>query len=421
MDAPAATDTDSDTDTDRRYTVITADSHCGADVTDYRPYLASKFHDEFDAWAATYEVPFADLLAPIRYRNWDSERRLAEHEADGIVAEVLFPNTVPPFFEEGNLVALPPGPAEYERRWAGVQAHNRWLADFCAAAPGRRAGVVQVFANRLEDALEEIEWATEHVDLLAGVLLPSVPPNSGLPELFDPHYDPLWRLCEERGLVVNIHSGAGLPDYGDLELARAIMLIELPWFGHRPLWHLIFGGVFERFPRLRVALTEQGVAWLPRGLETLDWFYGRMAGGSAAEALFFGAAAGGMSMKPSEYFARNVWIGASFLRSSESELRPEFGRDRIMWGDDYPHSEGTWPFSRQALRVAFAGEDPEVVQRCVGTNAAELYGFDLDFLAPLAAQFGPTVSEVAEPIEDADYPSESTSNAFDTTQVLRAW
>jgi hypothetical protein len=170
-----------------------------------------------------------------------------------------------------------------------------------------------------------------------------------------------------------------------------------------------------------VALTEQGVAWLPRGLETLDWFYGRMAGGSAAEAMFFGAAAQGMSMKPSEYFARNVWVGASFLRSSESALRPGFGADRIMWGDDYPHSEGTWPFSREALRVAFAGEDPNVVQRCVGTNAAALYGFDLDALAPLAARFGPLAEEIAVPIAAGDYPAASTSNAFDTTQVLRAW
>ena len=166
---------------ERRYTVISADSHCGADVVDYRPYLASKFHDQFDAWAATYEVPFADLLAPIRYRNWDSDRRMAEHEADGIVAEVLFPNTVPPFFEEGNLIALPPTEADYERRWAGVQAHNRWVADFCTAQPGRRAGVVQVYVNRLEDALAEISWAAEHVNLFGGILLPSIPPGSPLP------------------------------------------------------------------------------------------------------------------------------------------------------------------------------------------------------------------------------------------------
>jgi len=173
-------------------------------------------------------------------------------------------------------VALPPSEADYDRRFAGVQAHNRWVADFCTAAPGRRAGVIQVFVNRLEDALAEITWAAGHVNLFGGILLPSIPPGSPLPPLYDPHYDPLWRLCEEVGAVINIHAGSGLPDYGELEIARAIMLVEVPWFSHRPLWHLIFGGVFERFPDLKVALTEQGVAWLPRGLETLDWFYGRM-------------------------------------------------------------------------------------------------------------------------------------------------
>ena len=93
----------------------------------------------------------------------------------------------------------------------------------------------------------------------------------------------------------------------------------------------------------------------------------------------------------------------------------------MMWGDDYPHSEGTWPFSNEALRVAFAGEDPDVVQACVGTNTANLYGFDLAALAPLAAEFGPLVTDIAEVLDPADYPAASTSNAFDTTQVLRSW
>ena len=88
--------------TSDRYTVISADGHAGGDIQDYRPYLASRWHDEFDAWAAEYVNPFADLLAPIAYRNWDSARRLAETESDGIAAEVLFPNTVPPFFSRGE-------------------------------------------------------------------------------------------------------------------------------------------------------------------------------------------------------------------------------------------------------------------------------------------------------------------------------
>ena len=406
---------------DHRYTVISADAHAGADVADYRPYLASRWHDEFDAWAATYVNPFADLLAPTAYRSWDSERRLAENDADGITAEVLFPNTVPPFFEEGSLVALPPTATDYERRWAGLQAHNRWLADFCAKTPGRRAGVAQIFANRIDDAVAEVRWAAEHIRPFGGILLPSLPPGADLPGLWDPTYEPLWSLCEELDVPVNIHGGGGIPDYGDAEVARAIMLIELPWFSHRSAWHLIFGGVLERHPGLKVVLTEQGLGWLPRGLETLDWFYGRMTMGGAAEANFFGAAAKGMTMTPSEYFSRNFTVGASFLRASESAVRHEVGVERIMWGADYPHSEGSFPYSREALRAAFGHSDPAETKLMLEDNVARIYGFDLEALRAIGNRIGPTVAEVASPLAVDDYPTDSTCNAFDRHQVLRSW
>lgn len=406
---------------DYRYTVVSADAHAGADIPDYRPFLAATWHDEFDGWAASYVNPFADLLAATAYRSWDSDRRLAENDADGITAEVLFPNTVPPFFEEGSLVALPPTESEYVRRWAGIQAHNRWLAEFCARVPGRRAGVIQIFANRIDDALAEVRWAAETFSPFGGILLPSLPPGSDLPPLWDAAYEPLWTLCEELGVVVNIHGGGGLPDYGDAEVARAIMLVELPWFSHRSVWHLIFGGVLERHPALQVVLTEQGLAWVPRGLETLDWFYGRMTLGDAAEANFFGAAAKGMSMTPSEYFQRNVSVGASFLRASESALRHEVGVARIMWGADYPHSEGSYPFSREALRAAFGTCDPMETRQMVEVNAADRYGFDLDALRLIGQKIGPTVAEVATPLPVDEYPRGSTCNAFDRHQVLRSW
>lgn len=406
---------------DHRYTVISADAHAGGDIPEYRDYLASSWHDEFDAWADSYVNPFADLVAPIAYRSWDSERRLAENEADGITAEVIFPNTVPPFFEESSLVALPPTELDYERRWAGIQAHNRWLADFCAKAPGRRAGVAQVFVNRIEDALREIRWAAQSIDLFAGILLPSIPPGAGLPPLWEPHYEPLWELCEELGVVINIHGGGGIPDYGEHEVARAIMLVELPWFSHRAMWHLIFGGVLERHPTLKIVLTEQGLAWVPRGLETLDWFYGRMTLGNAAESNFFGAAAKGMSLTPREYFERNFHIAASFLRSSESAIRHEVGIERIMWGADYPHSEGSYPYSREALRAAFGRCDPSETVLMVEINAAQMYGFDLDALRKVGESIGPTVGEVATPLAESDYPTDSTCNAFDRHQVLRSW
>jgi predicted TIM-barrel fold metal-dependent hydrolase len=405
-----------------RYTIISADGHAGADLLDYKAYLPSAWHDEFDAWAATYVNPFADLLAPTRYKNWDSERRLAETESDGIVAEFLVPNTVPPFFEESGLSATPPSAADYERRWAGLQAHNRWMADFCTQAPGRRAACVQVFLNDIDDAVDEVRWARDaHGEPFGGVLVPGVAPNTGIPGFWEPRYEPLWDVCEELDVPINLHGGSGVPDYGEHEAARAMLLIELPWFAHRAVWHLIFGGVLERHPRLKVVLTEQGLAWIPRGLETLDWFYRRMTLKEAAEAQFFGAVAAGMSMTPTEFFHRYFWVGASFLRPSESPLRHDVGVDRIMWGADYPHSEGSWPYTTEALRAAFGGVPEDEVRRMVETNAASLYGFDLDALRAVGDRIGPAVDAVARPLAPGDYPSNSTCNAFDTAQVIRAW
>ena len=114
-----------------------------------------------------------------RDRNWDSDRRLEETESNGIVAEVLFPNTIPPFFAQSNLTALEPNEADYEHRWAGVQAHNRWLADFCAAAPCAARRLAQVFLNDLDDTLAEVRWAKDNMHVFGGVLLPNVAAQLG--------------------------------------------------------------------------------------------------------------------------------------------------------------------------------------------------------------------------------------------------
>ena len=114
-----------------RYIVISADTHAGADLLDYRPYLESKYHDAFDRWAETFVSPYGDLVRPDADRNWDSARRMRELEADGVVAEVVYPNTIPPFYVRGALTATAPSAADFELRLAGLRAHNRWLAEWC--------------------------------------------------------------------------------------------------------------------------------------------------------------------------------------------------------------------------------------------------------------------------------------------------
>ncbi|MFE7790337.1 amidohydrolase family protein [Streptomyces sp. NPDC057460] len=405
-----------------RYTVISADCHAGADLLDYRPYLESRYHDDFDAWAAGYVNPYADLLADTADRNWNSARRLAELAADGIVAEVVFPNTIPPFFPSASLMAPAPSPEEYEQRWAGLRAHNRWLADFCADAPGRRAGVAQILLNDPAEAVREVR-RTKEAGLTGGILLPGTPPGSGIPELYSQVYDPLWAVCAELDVPVNHHAGSASPPLGDEPAARAVFMVETTWFSHRALWHLIFGGAFRRHPGLKLVLTEQGSGWIPGVVEMLDYYHGRLVAAasrtSTAESKFGAGLAASMGASPGEVWRDNCFVGASFMRPHEVPLRDRIGLDKIMWGSDYPHDEGTAPYSREGLRIAYAGLPPDEIAAMVGGNAARVYGFDLAALDRIAATTGPTVDEIAEPLKEA--PADATSPAFAPGGSVRVW
>ncbi|WP_405832361.1 amidohydrolase family protein [Streptomyces sp. NBC_01176] len=419
---PPAPGTPAPSPDDDRYTVISADCHAGADLLDYRPYLEKEHHEAFDAWAAAYVNPYQDLLADTADRNWNSERRLAELERDGIVAEVVFPNTIPPFFPSASLTAPAPTAREFAQRWAGLRAHNRWLADFCAAAPGRRAGVFQILLNDVDEAVREIRRAAG-AGLTGGVLLPGTPPGSGLPELHSTAYDPIWAACAELGVPVNHHAGSASPPLGDEPAARAVFMVETTWFSHRALWHLVFGGAFRRHPGLKLVLTEQGSGWIPGVLDMLDYYHGRLVAAgtkaSTAEAKFGAGLGDSMGKRPSQVWRENCWVGASFMRPHEVPLRDRIGLDKIMWGSDYPHDEGTHPYSREGLRVAYAGLEREEVAAMVGGNAARVYGFDLERLAPLAAKAGPTVAELAEPLGEP--PADATSPAFAKGGSVRVW
>ena len=391
---------------DDRYIVISSDCHGGGNIADYRPYLDAEWRDEFDAWAAGYEMPYEDLKGDRGRANWDSGRRVVDLEADGIVAEVIFPNTIPPFFPAMALTAQPPAVTrgDMARRWAGLQAHNRWLADFCSMTPGRRAGVAQINLLDIEASVAEVR-RTKAAGLIGGVLLAGTPPGLGLPQLFDPYYEPLWAVCEELEVPVNHHTGSAAPPMGPTDADAVVFLLEVSWWAHRALTHLIVGGALERHPDMQVVFTEQGTAWVPAELMRLDYFFDRMGTAAGSQEAEWGQAlVGGMSLKPSEYWARQCHIGASFIRPDEVLARHQVGIDKIMWGSDYPHKEASFPFSHEALRVAFAGVPTDEVALLVGGNAAALYGFDLGHLAPIAARVGPRVDDIDVPITPGELP-----------------
>jgi predicted TIM-barrel fold metal-dependent hydrolase len=385
---------------DEHYVIITADSHAGGSHQQYREFLDPKYRHDFDAWRAKYKNPFKDLKeTDLRVRNWDGELRDSQLNRDGIVGEVIFPNTVPPFFPSFVLFAQPPTPEEYEHRHAGIQAHNRWMADFVAQKPEARAGIGQIFLNDLDDAIADVVWCREN-GLRGGVLVGSVPPTcSWLKPLYDPHYDPLWRVCEELGVPVNAHSGTGGPDYPRAPAMPMVHMAEMIFYSQRPLVYLVLAGVFERFPNLTFVLTEAGCSWVPGLLQQLDGLMAQLRTGASGEMRFEGEMVPPRSA--TEYFEHSCRVGVSQPRPADvaAALGP-VGLDRVMWGSDYPHEEGTYPFTREHLRQVMSHLEPEQIQQFVAGNAAEVYGFDLEALRPAADRFGPTVAEIAQPLTE---------------------
>ena len=153
------------------YICITADTHAGASIDTYRGYLEPRYRDEFDEWRGGYRNPSKKKHGGRKTKNWDSAERLSDLKGDGVVGEVLFPNTVPPFYRTAFHIAPPVSHAHYPHALVGTRAHNRWLADFCREAPQRRAGIGLIHLNDIDDAIEDVKWIAEN-GLRGGVLSP---------------------------------------------------------------------------------------------------------------------------------------------------------------------------------------------------------------------------------------------------------
>ncbi len=395
-------------DPSRPYVTITADTHAGASIDVYREYLDPKWRDEFDAWRGAYRNPSQKHIGGKKTKNWDTQERFTDLERDGVCAEVVFPNTVPPFYTKAFHVSPPPQPDQYERWLAGIRAHNRWLAEWCQEAPERRAGIGLIHLNDVDEAIRDVHWIAEH-GLRGGLLLPQPPDDmKHILPLYAPEYDRLWAAIQDCDLVMNQHSGAGAPDYGPYPTADPLWILETPFYSQRGFKQLIFGGIFERFPGLRFILTESGCAWVPELLRRMDMIHAGIKAGMIGEMDYSRTAA--LSEPPSFYARRNCWYGASFPSPREVRDRDVVGVERICWGSDYPHYEGTFPHTREALRLTFADIDPAETRMMLGENAARLYGFDLEALRPVAERVGVTPEGVATPLEEV--PEGASSPMF---------
>jgi predicted TIM-barrel fold metal-dependent hydrolase len=386
-----------------RYLVVSTDGHAGLLPEKYRDYLDPQHRERFDAEigaevaarvAREKDFLIDEFNEKWRAGNgaklaaaWDSDMRLEVIDADGVAAEVLFPDGIternaPPF---GAGLGLRPYGVDPDLQWAGARAHNRWIAEFCAAAPARRIGLAIVpMLYDVDAAVREVVWAHEHG--LQGILIPALTGDHA--PYNHPKYYPVWRACEERGMVVHNHSGPA-PDYDfSLPGAMGVFLVEFAWWAARPMWHLIFGGVFELFPKLKYCLTEVSEFWVPHTLELMD-----VRASVKHTSGKLGDFRSNLTMKPSDYFRRNCWLSASALFDEGSTaVRHDIGMSRIMWGTDFPHPEGSWPRTREKMKQYLTGIPEVELTQLLGSNAVTCYDLDVSKLAPIAARIGPEKS-----------------------------
>jgi predicted TIM-barrel fold metal-dependent hydrolase len=400
--------------------VVSNDTHIGPRlVQDLRPYCPGKYLEEFDRFAteASGDKEAAEaMLAGSGYLDHpnfrtaghhDSSARLADYDHDGIAAGVMFHGSMNleplPFVVQA--LGKPKVESDVELVGIGQSIYNRWLADFVAEAPHRHIGLAYLPMWDVDAAVTEAEWARDAG--LRGINFPAMR-DGELKPYNRRSWEPLWSACEDLGLPLVTHVGGGTnARYSGLE-SVALMQLESAMFSRRAVWWMIFAGVFERHPGLKLVITETPGNWFPptaTELDTLHAFYE-----SKRDQPLNAALLDQVPRSPSEYMAENVYFGASFASSHEVHEAVLHGLDsQLLWGSDYPHLEGTFVYAdgqdsesvtRLALRNTFCEVSARSTAQMVGGNAVDVYGLDAEALQAIARDIdAPTLDELATPID----------------------
>jgi predicted TIM-barrel fold metal-dependent hydrolase len=381
-----------------RVAIISVDGHVKAPRAGYREYIDPKWRGAFDEWLQSFEGQ-PDGFVGAQFgedAQWDPQRRVKELEAQGVMAEVLFTNGAP--FAAGR-VDFAPDP---EQTRQANMAFNRWVLDFCSEAPGRLHGQALVAFDDVDQAVKDVHWAREQG--LVGILMPPLYPGSKF--FFDPALDPIWAACVETGMPLSQHGGTGAPNYQPLGMAAFMVLAaEHSFFSGRSLWQLILGGVFDRFPELKIAFIETETWWIAPMMNLLDqratlrddWTDFAQSLGQAMP----------YERLPSSYWRTNCYAGISPFHPSqvvasalgeadESDTEFVLHSDNAMFGVDFPHPETIVPnvIENARLMAAMPKVTEADARKVLYENAAAVYHLDLDALQP-------TFDRVAFELEEA--------------------
>ncbi|MGW8202235.1 amidohydrolase family protein [Sphingomonas bisphenolicum] len=312
-----------------------------------------------DAGATVFQIEMleGDTWGP------DAYRRIEDQKRDGVDAEVVFPN---------GPALLVFGTRDFDFALAQARVWNDWAIEACRPDLVRLNPAAMVPTSNIPAAIKEVERVAKLG--FRTIFLPNKP-IFGPGEVGELNYnskefDPFWAAVQETDMAVSFHVSTGMDprmargDGGAIINYAAYCMLSVAY----PVIHLCSSGVFERFPKLRVASIEANAGWLPFVLDSMDeaarkhhmWVYPKLQG------------------LPSDYFRSNCY--ASFGEDKAAMLlAKEYGVvDNLMWANDYPHHEGSWPHSAEAIERNFGNRfDEDARRKMLGLNAAKVFRFDI--------------------------------------------
>jgi uncharacterized protein len=306
------------------------------------------------------EIRFMGVRFDDLHRSgWDSSARLADQDRDGVSAEVLYPTVGMQLCNHDD--------GDYKK--ACFDAYNQWIASYCAVDPKRLLGAGQTALRSPEEGIADLE-AIKALGL-RGVMMPGDPAYEH--DYDHPDWDPFWEAAVDLALPLSFHilttraeKLRGPRLNGFLTVVRGCQDI---------MGTLVFGAVFERHPRLKVVCVEADAGWVPHFMYRMDHAFKRHRYWMQPDQQ--------LTKLPSEYFAEGIYITfqddwTAFAQANHMNWR------RLMWANDFPHSDSTWPWSQEMLAEHTAALSPEQREAILCTNVADLYGIELEGL-PVAA------------------------------------
>jgi predicted TIM-barrel fold metal-dependent hydrolase len=294
----------------------------------------------------------------------DPNCRIKEMETDGLSAEVLYPTYLLPHFAMDDA----------KLQEVCFRAYNDWLIEYCQVAPKRLVGIGAISVYNIDSAVEELERCAK-AGLRGSIIWQA--PHPDLP-FHSEHYNKFWAASQDLGMPVNLHILTGHGYHKEtvfgkkrtgVEHYRGSVNLKLKEITDA-FFELIFYGVLDRYPGLKLVSVENEAGWLPFMLQQWDYYYRRFRGVNPPP----------INRDPSEYFKGQVF--ATFFRDTVGGHSFEWwGQDNCMWSNDYPHGNSTWPESRKYIERDLGHLPAEIQKKLLCANVAKLY--DMEIPRPL--------------------------------------